>query len=407
MVDHRGTTGTTGTTGAGAGRASDAVGRRPASGPMRVANRILPGILHLAARRVGGLAILSVWAGLIALVVVRWERVAATVRGGTPDEWIALISLAAALAVAWRAGQRFGETPAPRSTDGRHGASPWAAAWRAFRRHRTASLGLLLVGILVLAALLTPLLAPYDPAAQGADIVATRFQAPSLAHPLGTDRFGRDVFSRVLYGSRISLGIGFVAVAIAITLGTLVGAVAGYVRGWTDTLAMRFVDLLLSFPRLVLLVTVAALFGPSILLITAVLGLTGWMGTSRIIRGEVLSAREREYVQAARALGLGNRRILFRHILPNVMSPVIVAATLGIGNTILAEAALSFLGLGVPPPIATWGSMVASGRDVMLDAWWITTFPGLAIVLTVMSFNLVGDGLRDALDPRAANRDVA
>jgi peptide/nickel transport system permease protein len=261
-------------------------------------------------------------------------------------------------------------------------------------------IGLFLVIVLAGAALLTPYLAPFDPATQGTDIVATRFQGPTLEHLMGTDRFGRDVLSRVLYGGRISLAIGFLAVLIAITLGTMVGAVAGYVRGWVDATSMRVVDMLLSFPRLVLLITVVALIEPSILIITIVLGLTGWMGTSRVVRGEVLSLREREFVVAARALGFGRARILLRHILPNVVSPIIVAATLGIGNTILAEAALSFLGLGVPPPAPSWGGMVAAGRDVMLDAWWITLFPGLAIVFTVMAFNLIGDGLRDALDPR-------
>lgn len=276
--------------------------------------------------------------------------------------------------------------------------------WARFQRHRLAAVGLALVCALGLAALLTPYLAPYDPATQGTDLVATRFRPPSLAHLMGTDHFGRDVLSRVLYGGRTSLAIGTLAVAIAITLGSLVGAVAGYARGWTDAVAMRGVDLLLSFPRLVLLITVVALVDPSVMVITLVLGLTGWMATSRLVRGEVLSLREREFVQAARALGFSAPRILLRHIIPNVASPIIVAATLGIGNTILVEASLSFLGMGVPPPSPSWGGMVAGGRDVMVEAPWITLFPGLAIVLTVMSFNLIGDGLRDALDPRSAGR---
>jgi peptide/nickel transport system permease protein len=271
--------------------------------------------------------------------------------------------------------------------------------WRRFKRHRQAILGLALIVLLTGTALLAPALAPYDPDAQ-ADIVATRYQAPSVSHPMGTDRFGRDIFSRVLYGARISLSIGLLAILIAITLGTAIGAIAGFFGGRLDTVLMRGVDLLLSFPRLVLLVVLVALFEPSIALVTLVLGLTGWMGVSRIVRGQVLTVREMEFVTAARVLGFGRARILTRHVLPNVLTPVIVAATLGIGNTILAEAALSFLGLGVQPPTASWGNMVASGRDAMLDAWWITTFPGLAIVFTVMAFNLVGDGLRDALDPR-------
>ena len=374
----------------------------------RAVDSVLPGVRELLDGNRRGLVVLLVWLILISLCLARRDRVIDTVLAGSPDEWLALVTTIAGLAGAWLLARSW-RRPSPRPDGDADPAdepldrsqSQWSLAWPAFRRHRQAMLGLGLVLILGLAALLTPYLAPFDPAVQGADIVATRFQPPSALHLMGTDRFGRDVFSRVLYGARISLSIGFLAVAIAVSLGTLLGALSGYVRGWFDTLSMRFVDLLLSFPRLVLLVTTAALFTPSILLVTLILGLTGWMGTSRIVRGEVLSVREREFIVAARALGFRNRRILLRHVIPSVISPVIVAATLGIGNTILAEAALSFLGLGVPPPAASWGSMVASGRDVMTDAWWITTFPGMAIVLTVMSFNLVGDGLRDALDPRA------
>ena len=364
---------------------------------------VLPGAMLSLRDRGRGLPTLGVWIGLLALAVARGDRIVATLTGGGLDDWLALATLLTGLVIAWRAGQAGDagahDLGAEIGPDTRT-ETQWGLAWRAFRQHRPAVIGLVLVVLLAGAALLTPYLAPFDPATQGTDIVATRFQGPTLEHLMGTDRFGRDVLSRVLYGGRISLAIGFLAVVIAITLGTMVGAVAGYIRGWVDSISMRIVDMLLSFPRLVLLITVVALIEPSILIITIVLGLTGWMGTSRVVRGEVLSVREREFVVAARALGFGRGRILLRHILPNVVSPIIVAATLGIGNTILAEAALSFLGLGVPPPAPSWGGMVAAGRDVMLDAWWITLFPGLAIVFTVMAFNLIGDGLRDALDPR-------
>jgi peptide/nickel transport system permease protein len=260
--------------------------------------------------------------------------------------------------------------------------------------------GLAVMIILYLVTLLTPLIAPFDPAAQG-DIITSRYLPPSSEHWLGTDKFGRDILSRTLYGARISLSIGFVAVGISMTLGTLIGAVSGYFGGWVDGVLMRFTDMMLAFPRLVLLIVVIAVFeSPSIWLVVVVLGLTGWMGTSRIVRGEVLSLREREFVQAARALGMGDLRIILKHVVPNTMAPVIVSATLGIGLTILTEASLSFLGLGVQPPTPSWGNMVADGRDALTEAWWIATFPGLAIVLTVVAFNLLGDGLRDALDPR-------
>ena len=277
--------------------------------------------------------------------------------------------------------------------------SPAAIARRRFRRHPQAMVGLVVLVALAFLALAAPLIAPFDPTQT--DLLGSRLLGPSATHWMGTDDLGRDLWSRVLFGARISLLIGFLSVAIAITLGTAVGAVAGYAGGWVDVVLMRIVDLFLSIPRLILLLTVVAVFPRATIgLIIAVLGLTGWMGVSRLVRGQVLAVREREYVLAARALGFRPVRILVRHILPNVMTPVIVAATLGIGNAILAEAALSYLGFGIQPPTPSWGTIIQSGGDRMLDAWWITAFPGIAIVLTVMAFNLVGDGLRDALDPR-------
>jgi peptide/nickel transport system permease protein len=341
------------------------------------------------------------WGFFFSLVYLSWARLVAVPgmeRVGV-DMWLALATLALTVGVLLRWTWRS-VSPAHLARGRVKGDSQWAIAGRHFKKNKLAIGGLAVMIILYLVTLLTPLIAPYDPAAQG-DIITSRYLAPSAQHWLGTDKFGRDILSRVLYGARISLSIGFVAVGISMTLGTLIGAVAGYFGGWVDSILMRFTDMMLAFPRLVLLIVVIAVFeSPSIWLVVVVLGLTGWMGTSRIVRGEVLSLREREFVQAARALGMGDLRIILRHVVPNTMAPVIVSATLGIGLTILTEASLSFLGLGVQPPTPSWGNMVADGRDALTEAWWIATFPGLAIVLTVVAFNLLGDGLRDALDPR-------
>jgi peptide/nickel transport system permease protein len=347
--------------------------------------------------RVVGLAL--AWGLAGSLVFLSLGRIQAIpgMRRVTPDYYLALATLlAVVLGLAWwtiRVLRR------PVGAKRAHGDSQWSIAGRHFRKNRLAMAGLAVMILLYVITLITPLIAPFDPAEQG-NIILSRYLPPSAEHWMGTDKFGRDIFSRVLFGARISLTIGFIAVAISITLGTLIGAFAGYFGGIVDGILMRFTDMMLSFPRLVLLIVVIALFEPNIYLVVTVLGLTGWMGTARLVRGEVLSLREREFVQAARALGMGDGRIIFRHVIPNTMAPVIVSATLGIGQTILTEASLSFLGLGVQPPTPSWGNMVADGRDALINAWWIATFPGIAIVLTVVAFNLLGDGLRDALDPR-------
>jgi peptide/nickel transport system permease protein len=375
---------------------SEAVLTPPRGSGARTLSGALPGLPQLLAGRWGtGAAALLVWLVCLWVLLTRPGRVGAAL-GGAWDERLAAGTLVAAMLAAWLWSWRDVVRPGVAK---RVGVSQWDLAVRAFSRNHTAVAGLIVILLLYLVALLTPLIAPYDPTFQG-DLVAGAYAGLSPAHPLGTDQFARDVLSRLLYGTRISLTIGFVAVAISVTIGTLLGAVAGFIGGFVDSVIMRFVDMVISFPRLVLLITIIALFEPSIFLIIAVLGLTLWPSTARIVRGEVLSLREREFVQAASALGFSKRRIILRHLIPNALAPVIVAATLGIGNTIVLEAGLSFLGLGVQPPTPSWGTMVADGRNVLLDAWWLATFPGLAIVLTVLSFNLVGDGLRDALDPR-------
>jgi peptide/nickel transport system permease protein len=270
-------------------------------------------------------------------------------------------------------------------------------AWRQFRRNRLAVAGGVVVALLAALALLAPVLAPYDPAAYD---VKQILLAPSPAHWFGTDQLGRDVLSRMLFGARISMAVGFISVGIAVLLGTLIGTLAAYYGGRVDEALMRFVDLMLNFPRFFLLLTLIALLRPSIWVIMAVIGFTGWMGLARLVRGEILSLREREFVQGARALGAPDARIMFRHILPNALVPVLVSATLGVAAAILTESGLSFLGLGVQPPTPSWGNILIDGKANIEIAWWLSLFPGLAILVTVLAYNLLGEGLRDALDPR-------
>jgi peptide/nickel transport system permease protein len=374
----------------------------PSAGAL-LASAVLPGAGHfLIGAGFRGLLFLLPWGVLLGVLFVGWPKLMAIAGPGRVplDTVVAAGALALTLVLVWTAAL-LDLRAAPGRAALAGGDSQWSIAARHFKKSKLALGGLFILFLLYVIAVMAPLIAPFDPIAQPANIAANSYLAPLVGgHPLGTDQFGRDVFSRILYGARISLSIGFVATAISVTLGTLLGAVAGYFGRGADTAIMRFTDMVLAFPRLVLLILIVALFSPSITLIIVVLGLTQWPGTTRIVRGDVLSLREREYIQAARALGYGRSRIIFRHLIPNVLAPVIVTATLGIGNTIVMEAGLSFLGLGVQPPTASWGNMVADGRQNLLGAWWVATFPGLVIVLTVLAFNLVGDGLRDALDPR-------
>jgi len=275
----------------------------------------------------------------------------------------------------------------------------WSAGFSRFRKNPLGMAGFWILILLYMVAILAPVLTPYDPTKPG-DLPRMRYLPPSVSHPLGTDKFGRDVLARIMYGARISLSISFLAVAISVFIGSMVGAVAGYFGGWIDAVLMRFVDALMSIPRLFLLLTCIALFNSSVALIVILLGATGWMATARLVRGQVLSLKSKDFIKASEALGAGGRVIIFKHLIPNTLTVIIVAATLRIGGIILTEAALSFLGVGVPPPIPSWGQMVFEGREVLLSAWWVTTFPGLAIAFTVLGYNLLGDALKDAFDPR-------
>jgi len=259
-------------------------------------------------------------------------------------------------------------------------------------------IGLTILIVVIGAALLAPWLSPYDP---GAATLRSRLAEPYTAqHPLGADAIGRDILSRIIFGARISLTVGVASVTIAMIVGTLIGLVAGYFGGLLDAVLMRLADIQLAFPFILLAITVIAVIGPGLWKVILVMALTQWVQYARIVRGQTLALRSKEYVQAAGALGAGHGRVMFGHILLNALTPVTVLATLGVANNILLEAGLTFLGLGVDPTIPSWGGMLADGRNYIERAWWVATFPGLAITVTVLGFNLLGDWLRDTLDPR-------
>jgi peptide/nickel transport system permease protein len=266
-----------------------------------------------------------------------------------------------------------------------------------FSRNRLSVLGSVTVLLLIITSLFSPFIAPYDPTAIDVHNVLS---PPSREHLLGTDELGRDLLSRIIWGSRVSLKVGFIAVGIAITAGIIIGAISGFYGGLVDTILMRFVDIMLAFPTFFLILAVISILEQNIFTIMVVIGLTNWMDVARLVRAEFLSLKEKDFVSAARAVGASDKRLIFKHILPNALSPVFVAATFGVAGAILIESGLSFLGLGVQPPEPSWGNILTAGKDNIEVAWWLSLYPGLAILITVLSYNLVGEGLRDALDPR-------
>jgi len=359
---------------------------------------LLPGLGHLLTGRwVHGLGMLGVDGLLLLAAGTGWRRLGGwwldPPGGGQALHVVVALIVWGGCAVAlWRAAiRRVWPT----------GRGPRWPLVTAILDHPTGVLGVYGVTLLLVLASLAPLLAPFDP---NAVFVADRLGPPDGVCWMGTDRFGRDVYSRVLHGAWLSLLVGFLAVSIAATMGTLIGATAAFAGGWVDRGLMFVTDGLIALPKIVLLLAIVGLLrlsGPvGALLVIAVLGATSWMGVARIVRGQMLSLKEQDFILAARALGLSSSRILLRHLIPNAAAPVIIYASLAVGGAMMAEASLSFLGLGMPPPTATWGTMIADGKDSLRYAPHVAGFPGLAIIGAVMSFNLLGDGLRDVLDPR-------
>ncbi|GAQ18500.1 glutathione transport system permease protein GsiD [Oceanobacillus picturae] len=273
----------------------------------------------------------------------------------------------------------------------------WLEAGLRIIKSKTALIGVIIIVLLVLTAILAPVIATHSPTAQ--DIV-NRYQAPSSDHLLGTDELGRDIFSRIVYGTRISIQIGVIAVSISLAIGVLLGGIAGYYGRWIDQIVMRFIDIMMAFPSILMAIALVAVLGPSLQNAMIAVGIVGIPQFARIVRSAVLSIKENEYIEAAKSIGAKHGRILIQHVLPNCVAPIIVQATLGVGTAILDAAGLSFLGLGAQPPTPEWGAMLSDGRAAIQNAPWVVAFPGLAIFLVVLGFNLFGDGLRDALDPR-------
>jgi peptide/nickel transport system permease protein len=270
--------------------------------------------------------------------------------------------------------------------------------WRLLLRSPLGLTGALILAAVIVMAVLAPVLAPHNPSLIN---ILNRLKPPGTpGHPLGTDNLGQDILSRLIFGSRVSLTVGISAVALGGIVGVAAGLVAGYYGGWVDDVIMRVVDIWLAFPAILLAIAAMAVLGAGLLNLILVLGMLSWTGYARLVRGEVLSLREKEFIEAARATGARGWPVMVKHVLPNIIAPVIVVASFAVASTILTEAALEFLGLGLPPAVPTWGSMLASGREYLSSAWWLAAFPGIAIMITVLGINLLGDWLRDVLDPR-------
>ena len=375
---------------------------RPDDADRRIRNRAwVPGLGHMSLGRWGRGIRLTVFS-LVVVLLMAWRRDRFFGAFSTPfvDRWVASIFLILLLAGAlwysrWDVARILRD-----GGDAKKGKSPWKVAMRRFRENRLAVYSIYVILFFYAAAILAPIIAPYDPAAIP-DVMANRYLPPSWVHPFGTDEFGRDLFSRALYGARVSLSIGFLAMIIAKTVGTIYGAVSAYFGGIVDAILMRILDVWIAFPTFYLMLMLVGVFEASLLALVLILGFTAWPGTARFIRGEILSLKNQQFTEAARAIGLPAHQIILKHLIPSALSPVLVTAALAVAGMIGAEAGLSYLGLGIRPPTPSWGNMVSAGKDNLLNAWWVAFFPGGLLTLTLISFSLLADGLRDALDPKA------
>jgi len=357
----------------------------------------------MLARRRRGLHLLGYTVLMLGVLGWRWDRFVHAFTTSAVDQWVAAVFLVGSIAGAvWfsvRDVRRITREP----VHSQQGKSPMRIAMRRFRANSLAVASVYVILFMYLVAILGPLLAPHDPSTIE-HVMETRYLAPSWAHPMGTDEFGRDLISRAIYGARVSLSIGLLAMLVANLIGTTYGAIAGYFGGWVDNVMMRAVDVIIAFPTFYLMLMLVGVFQANIVVLVLILGLTAWPGTARFIRGEFLSLKEQEFTESARAIGLPARLIILRHLIPSALSPVLVSAALSIAGMIGAEAGLSFLGLGIRPPTPSWGNMVSAGQDALLVAWWVAFFPGALLATTLIAFSLLADGLRDALDPKALMR---
>ena len=365
---------------------------------------LVPGLNHLIdGQYKQGFKYLGIIILLLGIARLKWENIVVCLESKAVGYWSAPVLLFLLFILVWCGSIIYVWRREIKPKEPLKNKGSFNNASRRFAENKLALYSAYVLILLFLIAFLAPILSPFDPNSI-TDVVETRFQPPGLEHLFGTDVLGRDLFSRALYGARISLSIGVLSVLISMTIGTIYGAVAGYFGGAVDNVLMRFVDVIMAFPIFFLMLLLVGVFEADILMLILILGFTSWPGTARYIRGEILSLRERPFIESAKAIGLPSRVIIWRHLIPNALSPVLVSAALMVGGMITAEAGLSFLGIGIRPPTPSWGNMISEGEQAIFTGWWIAFFPGFLLTITILCFNLLADGLRDAFDTKTLTR---